>query len=185
MTRGLAAIAFGILTLSWPQITLFWLIIAFAAFTVVDGISSLVFAARGGTTDAGKTWPLILTGVFGVAAGFAVFVWPALGSLVLLYIVAFWAIVRGVTEIAGYFPLRQEMESAWLLLISGGVSVVFGVVLLASPVSGILALLWVIGLYAIVAGGTLVIWSFSLRSNQRRAERKEPGEPPPSEPTPA
>ena len=182
--RGLAGLAFGVVTLGWPGMTLFALIVAYASFTLVDGVSSLVFAARGGTTESGKTWPLILTGVLGVAAGLIVFFWPGLGSLILLYIVAFWALARGVAEIAAYFPLRREMDFAWLVLLSGVFSLIFGVILLTSPVRGILALLWVIGVYGIVAGGTLLVWAFAMRREQR-AEREEPGGPPPSEPTPA
>ena len=177
--RGLAGVAFGVVTLAWPGMTLFALIVAYASFTLIDGVSSLVFAARGGTTESGKSWPLIFTGVLGVAAG-TIRGWSAhrwISS-------AARSGARGVTEIAAYASLRKEMDFAWLVLLSGVFSLVFGVILLTSPVRGILALLWVVGIYGLVAGGTLLVWAFAMRREQR-AERETPGGPPPSEPTPA
>lgn len=183
--RGLAAILFGIFTLAWPAMTLIALIIAYGAYTLVDGIASLFFAARGGKTRTGKTWPLVLTGLAGIGAGLVAFLWPALTALVLLYIVAIWALARGLFEVVAYFPLRDAIDNAWLVMVSGLLSIAFGLLLLFMPVPGILATLWLVGIYAIAVGAALIGLAVSIRSTRKERQPSEPRRAPPAEPTPA
>lgn len=183
--RGACAVAFGALALVSPKMTLFVLIIAYGAYALVDGIASLVFLARGGRAASGKMWPLLLTGVAGVVAGLVAFTWPGLTSVLLLYVVAFWALARGAFEVMAYFPLRKQMPNAGLLLLSGLLSLALGFILFAAPVSGILALLWVLGIYAIIDGAVLIGLAFAMRSAlKERAPALRPSAPP-TRPTPA
>lgn len=181
--RGVFSILFGVFALAWPGVTLLALIFVFGAYALIDGLAELGVVARGGRTATGKMWPLVLVGLVGIGAGIAAFVWPQTTSMVLLYIISIWAIARGVFEMAAYFSLRKEVDNAWLIMTSGLLSVIFGVLLTVSPVAGVLAVLWLVGLYAIIVGGVLLALAFSMRQS-----KKVPVEPrggPPIEPTPA
>ena len=118
---------------------------------------------RAGT--AGPRWWLAVVGVLGVAAGLLTFLWPGITAIVLLYFIAGWAIATGVFEIVGAVRLRKEIDNEWMLILSGVLSVLFGAILIISPGAGALALIWVIGTYAILAGIIYVILAFKLHKH--------------------
>ena len=90
-------------------------------------------------------------------------------ALFLLLIIATWSIIIGVLEIVGALQLRNEIEGEWWLIISGLLSIAFGVILFVQPASGALALIWIIGIYAILAGGSLIGLAYRLKNfNQPR-----------------
>ena len=161
--RGVVAVLFGLAALFLPGITLAVLIALFGAFALVDGIFAIVAAVRAAGRDA-SWWLLLAEGVFGVLIGILTFIWPGLTALVLLYFVAAWAIVTGVFEIVGAIRLRREIQGEWALIIGGILSVVFGLLLAVLPGVGILALLWIIGAYAVAFGVLLIILAFRVRN---------------------
>ncbi len=163
--RGLAAVLFGVLAFVWPGMTLAVLVLLFGAYALVDGILGILAAARGGTDHR---LVMGLEGVVGVLAGLAAFVLPGLTALVLLYIIAFWAILTGVLEVVAAVRLRRTITNEWGLIIGGMLSVLFGIVLIAAPGAGALALVLLIGAYAVLFGVTLLILSWRLRSYEQR-----------------
>jgi Uncharacterized conserved protein len=96
------------------------------------------------------------------------FVSPGLTALALLYVIAAWAIVRGVFEIIAAIHLRKELENEWLLALSGLLSVALGVLLIAAPGAGALALLWWIGGFAIIAGILMIVLGMRLKGVKDR-----------------
>lgn len=104
-----------------------------------------------------------MRGVAGIIIGLAAFFWPGVTALVLLFIIAAWAIVTGVLEIVAGIQLRRVIENEWLMVFSGALSVVFGLLLLAFPGSGALAMVWLIATFAIVFGFALITVAFRLR----------------------
>jgi uncharacterized membrane protein HdeD (DUF308 family) len=161
LLRGVLSIAFGVLAFVWPGITLFTLVILYGAFAFVDGVVSLVAAVRGGTPA--PRWWLALVGVFGIAAGLLTLFWPQITALVLLLFIAAWAIVTGILEIVGAIRLRHEIEGEWWLIASGVLSVTFGVLLVLWPGAGALAMVLVIGSFAILLGILLIGFALRLR----------------------
>src|SRR5690349_2272590 len=125
--RGGAAILFGVLALVWPGITVFALVIVFGAYALVDGAFTLVAAfgnRDGGRTRGSRAW-LFASGIAGILTGIIAAVWPGITALALLWVIAVWAMVSGVLDIAAAFQLRKEMRREWLLALSGGLSVLF------------------------------------------------------------
>jgi len=163
--RGLAAVLFGVLAFAWPGMTLAVLVLLFGAYALIDGILGIVVAVRGGTDHR---LAMGLEGVVGVLAGLAAFALPGLTALVLLYIIAFWAVVTGVLEVFAAVRLRRAITNEWGLIVGGVLSVLFGVVLFAAPGAGALAVVLVIGAYAVLFGITLLMLAWRLRSHQRR-----------------
>lgn len=162
--RGVVAILFGLMAMFMPAITLSALVLVWGAFALVDGVLALVAGVR--IRDNGKPlWALIVVGLLGIAAGVVTFLWPGLTALVLLYIIAIWALVSGVFQIIAAVRFRKEIRNEWLLGLSGVVSVLFGGVLIMQPGAGALALVWVIGIYAVFFGILLLVFSFRLRQH--------------------
>jgi uncharacterized membrane protein HdeD (DUF308 family) len=160
--RGLAAILLGIAAFAWPGITLLVLVVLFGAYVLVDGVFALVGGALG------RSWLLLLEGVAGIVVGILTFVWPAMTALVLLFLVAAWALVTGVAELVAAVRLRRFIKNEWLLVVVGVASVVFGILLLVRPGAGLLTLVYLTGAYALVFGVLLVGLAFRLRSSGRR-----------------
>jgi uncharacterized membrane protein HdeD (DUF308 family) len=163
LLRGILAIAFGILTWQLPGISLAVLIMLFGAFVLADGILGLVMAIAG-RKEYEDWWALLLWGLVGIAIGGLTFIAPAVTGLALLFFIAAWAITTGVLEIVAAVRLRREIKGEWLLILTGLLSVVFGVFLMARPGAGALALVWLIGGYAILFGLLLVTLAFKTRS---------------------
>jgi uncharacterized membrane protein HdeD (DUF308 family) len=166
LIRGMAAVIFGLAALLWPGPTLYVLIIFFGAYALVDGLFAIAAGIRG---TGRRRWLLLAEGVLGVLAGLVAFFYPDITALVLLYVIAFWAIFTGVLKIVMSISLRREIENEWLMGLSGVVSVLFGVVLAALPGVGLLSLVWLIGIYAIVFGVALIVLAFRVRSHRQEA----------------
>lgn len=166
LLRGIAAVLFGLAALLWPGLTLYVLIIFFGAYALVDGVLAIVAGIRG---TEGRRWLLLSEGILGVLAGLIAFFYPGITALVLLYVIAFWAILTGVLEVVMAISLRREIENEWLMGLGGALSVLFGVVLAVLPGVGLLSLVWLIGIYAIVFGVALVVLSFRVRKHREEA----------------
>lgn len=174
--RGIAAIVFGVLALLWPGITLLALIILFGAYAIVDGVLA-IFAAiaprqRQDLPHARPWWAYLLWGLLGIAAGIIAFLWPGITALALLYVIAFWAIMRGVMEIIAAIQLRRVITNEWLLILAGVLSIVIGIVLLGWPAAGALGLVWFIGFMSILLGAMLIGLSVRLKGVKNRLEAR-------------
>ena len=163
LLRGLAAIAFGVLAFFWPGLTLVALTLVWGAYALADGILALwaALAAAGG--DAGRRWWLALGGVVSILAGLVAFFYTGMTALVLLMFIAAWAIIIGVVLIWGAIELRKILDDAWLIGLNGALAVAFGVLLFARPGTGALAVVWMIGWFAVVFGILHIALAFRLR----------------------
>jgi uncharacterized membrane protein HdeD (DUF308 family) len=166
--RGLAAIIFGVLAFVVPFITLGALVLLWGAYALVDGLFSLVAFFR---TRHDHRWGLLLEGITGIAAGILAFVWTDITALVLLFLIAAWALITGVLEVIAAVRLRKVIANEWWLILSGILSILFAVVLIVSPGTGALALIWVIGAYAIIFG--VMMLALALRLHGLGSRRRE------------
>lgn len=163
LLRGIAAIVFGVLTFVWPGITLLTLVLFYGAFALVDGVLAIAAAIMGG--QPAPRWWLAIVGLLGIGAGIVTFAWPVVTTLLLLFFIAGWAIAMGIFEIVGAIRLRKEIDNEWWLIASGAMSVIFGLILIFAPGTGALALIYVIGVFAILHGVALVALALRLRTH--------------------
>jgi uncharacterized membrane protein HdeD (DUF308 family) len=161
--RGLAAIVFGVLAFMWPAKTILVVTLLWGAFAFVDGVMALGAAFSGNGVT--RRW-LMLGGVVGVLAGVIAFIWPGPVALGLLFYIAAWAIVVGVTQIYGAIRLRKEIQSEWFLILSGLISIAFGALLVAQPASGLAAIAWLLGFFAVLLGIDYVLFGLGLRKHR-------------------
>jgi uncharacterized membrane protein HdeD (DUF308 family) len=163
LMEGVVAIVLGILALVWPGHALSVMILFFGLFVLLIGVIR-IFAAIG-AVGYQQSWGWALAqGILGVIAGLAILKWPGVTALIVLYLVAFFALTTGIIELVTALAQHQFIPHAWLLALSGAVSVLFGVAMFAWPYAGVLTLVFLVGIYAIVFGGFACAFAFRLRS---------------------
>ena len=168
--RGLLAVIFGLLALIWPEITVQVMVIIFGAYAVVDGLFTAIAAVRGRKRYPG--WGvMLLGGVLGIIVGVLTFIWPRITAVVLLTFIAIYAIVTGIIEIVNAIELRKQLKGEWMLGLSGLLSVLFGALLIVWPASGLVAVTWLIGAYALILGVMLIGLGFRLRGLYQTAQQ--------------
>ncbi len=161
LLRGICAILFGVFAFAWPGVTLLSLVLVFGAYALADGILALAAAVAGGAPA--PRWWLAVAGLSGIAFGILTFFWPGMTALLLVSFIAAWSIVTGVMQVVGAIRLRRAIDNEVLLITSGVLSVALGVVLIAWPGLGAVAVLLVIGAYAVLYGVLLVSLALRLR----------------------
>ena len=160
--RGVAAVLFGILVFVWPGASLAVLVLLFGAYAFLDGIFALAATAKA-SAEGRRAWPVLAEGLAGIAAGLVAVIWPGITTLVLLYVIAAWAVITGVFEILAAVRLRAEIRNEWLLGVGGLASAAFGAFLFLAPGAGMLAVLWLIGGYAVCFGVVLLALAVRVR----------------------
>lgn len=158
--RGVVAVLFGILAIVWPEITVLSLALLFGVYTLLDGITSIIM----GIGQGNERVYMITLGILGVIAGVIALVWPQITVIVLLVVIAVWAIFAGIMQIAAAIRLRKVIRNEWFLALSGVVALVLGLLLIVQPAEGAIALVIAIATFAIVWGITLVVLGFRLRT---------------------
>lgn len=166
VVRGLFALLFGFAAFMWPHLTLKTLILLFGAYAIVDGVLAIGNAFA--ELDKSKYWWVkLLAGLAGIIIGVVTFTWPGLTGLALLYLIGWYAILKGIFEITTAILLRRVIEKKWLIILAGIAAIIFGVIMLLDPVTGALAVVWLIGVYAIMYGLFLIFAGFQLHGFTR------------------
>jgi uncharacterized membrane protein HdeD (DUF308 family) len=167
--RGVFAILFGVLTWLQPGLSLKVLILTFGVYAFADGVIGAWSAISGRKTES-HWWAWLLWALISVFAGIFTFISPEITAMALLFYIGFWAIASGVMEIVTGIRLRKAIQGEWLLMLGGLASVLFGVVILARPGVGALAMMWLIAFYAVAFGIILVMLGNKLRRHASSAE---------------
>ena len=161
--RGLIAVLLGLYAFVWPGVALAVLVVLFGAFTLIHGFFT-VWLAVGERRQSQRWWMLLIEGLVSIAVGVITFVWPAVTVLVLLSLIAIWASLTGLLEIVTALWRWRTLKHEWPLLLVGAISLFLGLILLFRPAVGVLALLWLFGVYAIIYGMVLLVFAFRLRN---------------------
>jgi uncharacterized membrane protein HdeD (DUF308 family) len=156
--RGILGILFGLIALLYPGLTLAVLVLFLGIYAGLDGILALIAAVGGDGRD--RLW-YVFEGIIGIGLAILILSYPVISERALIYVIAVWAILTGIVEILAGFELPISRD--WLLALAGVASVVFGVLVFANPAAGALAIVWLIGIYALVFGIILLVFGFRLR----------------------
>ena len=156
--RGILAILFGIVAWAFPGAALVSLALVFGAYAFIDGVLTIVSAV--GHRGREASW-YVLEGIIGIAVGLATFFFPGMAAQALVILIGLWAILTGIFEVVAGYELLSSWS--WLLACAGVISIGFGVAVIAYPASGALAITWLIGIYALMFGGSLLAFGIWLR----------------------
>lgn len=183
LLRGIAAILFALLLLFMPGLTLTTgivsFVVLFAAYALIDGGSTII----GAVMRREEQWVLLLIwGIISVIAGLVALANPLMFGVltlaIMVYIVAFRSIFVGIIEMIAAWRLRQEIDNEWLLAIDGIFSLLFGLILLVRPITGIEVLVLLTAFYMLMAGVIQIVLSSKVRGWSKVLEDK-------SQPAPA
>ncbi len=161
LVRGIASLAFGVVALAWPGVTLGALTLLFGAYAFVDGIIMLGLAARRGKTR--HRWLLVVDGLLGIGVGVVTALWPGLTLLVLVLLIGARFLVAGVFQIATSIAMRHELDTPVLYALGGIASVALGALTFLYPAITARVLVIFIGAYAVVFGVAMTVLAFRLR----------------------
>jgi uncharacterized membrane protein HdeD (DUF308 family) len=159
--RGVLALIFGVVAFVAPGPTFAALIFVFAFYAIVDGVFAV---ALGLSAPGGPRWLLVLGGIIGVAIGIYTGFNPSITATALVILIGAFVLVRGAAEVGAGIAMRSVIQDAWLVVLSGIVSIAFGAYLLVVPADGALALVYVVGFYALFAGVMYIAAGVQLRN---------------------
>jgi len=163
--RGVVALLFGVVALAYPARTVLFLIILFGVYALLEGVAALLTGI-----GARKRPAYVLLGLISIAAGIFAMARPGATAVALLWLIGVWAVVRGIGEVIAAIQIRKEIEGEWAIALSGVISVLFGVFVLARPGAGALALIWLIAAYALASGILKLMLGFKLRGLKKHME---------------
>lgn len=168
LLRGILAVLFGIIAISYAKFTVLAIFIWFVFYALADGISH-VYMSYMHKDDNNKWWVGLLGGVFSIFVGIAAFTWPQLTAFLLLLFIGAKAVFQGIIMVVTAIQLRKEVKGEWLFILGGAIAIIFGLWMFLNPVTGGLALLWIVGIYAMVVGLILIIQAFRMRKLSKSA----------------
>ncbi len=166
LLRGVFALVFGIVCIAIPVAALGGLVLVFAAYAAIDGVTAIISAVQAASDGRRWIWFLVEGLVNLGAAAVAIFV-PGLAIVTLVYVIAFWALLSGATMLIGAFRIDAD-HGRWWLGLGGVVSLLWGGLLLARPGIGAIVLTTWFGIYALVFGGVLCVLAVRLRNRAQR-----------------
>lgn len=171
--RGVVAILFAIFSFLWPGITLSVLVILFGVYAFLDGIFAIVSTVR--AVQGHRRWgAFLLEGIVGILAGLCGWLVPGITLAFLIFLIAAWAIITGVLELVAAIRLRRHLPGEWLLILTGVISILFGIALYIAPIAGAIVIVWWIAAYAFVFGILLLVLAFRLRAAHPRLIAQTP-----------
>jgi uncharacterized membrane protein HdeD (DUF308 family) len=142
----------------WPALTLGVMVLLFGLFALFEGLLTILTSFGKGDEKGG--WTLLFEGLAGLLVCVVVLLgsslgsmlWPRVAAVMLVYYIAGWAILAGLFKIITAFRIRREVKGEWMLGLSGLISILVGLILILRPGAGVLAVAWLIGLFAILLG---------------------------------
>jgi uncharacterized membrane protein HdeD (DUF308 family) len=165
--RGVVAILVAVICLALPAAAFFALVLTFGVYAIVDGFLGLALATR---LPGAARWSVFGRALAGIVAGTLALAMPGITGWALLLVIASWAVATGVLEIVTAVRHREELKNEWLLVLEGGLSIAFGLLLFVSPAAGVITLgIW-IGMFALVVGLLLVGAGLRLRTRHQAGE---------------
>jgi uncharacterized membrane protein HdeD (DUF308 family) len=163
LVRGIVALLFALLAFFATGFTLSLLVIFLGVYLVLDGL----FAIIGGLMaccDHKNWWMLLIEGIVSLAAGIFVLLWPEISLVIMLYIVAIWAILTGIFEFIASMTASWAAPGKVFLGTTGVLSIILGVMVVIYPTFSLAAITWLLGIYALVIGVSLIFMGLRLRA---------------------
>jgi uncharacterized membrane protein HdeD (DUF308 family) len=172
LLSGILAVILGILVLTWPGKTIIVAAIIFGAYLLVTGIAQVVFAFSLHVSAGGRVL-LFISGAASLIL--AVLCFRSLQDSILL--LAIWIgvgfIFRGVATAVSAIS-DPTLPGRWWEIFIGGITLLAGVIVLASPFESIATLTLVVGIWLIVIGVFEAVSAFGIRkASKDLAQRRE------------
>jgi uncharacterized membrane protein HdeD (DUF308 family) len=142
------------------------MVLAFGIYAIVEGTSAL-FAAISGWRHREDRWLLLMEAVIGIGVGVLTLRTPAITAVALIFLIAAWAMATGVLRVVEGVRLRRTIRGEVWLVFGGVASIIFSLIVMMRPLAGALALVKVIGVYALILGLSELMLAFRVRGARR------------------
>lgn len=168
LVKGLAAVAFGIVAVFWPALTLVVLVYLFSAYILVSGITNIFWGVS--SARRGSMWLLIvILGILEVGVGVYAVQHPLISFAALILLIGFSFIFRGIIELVlAFMEIPIDRANRALLTIGGVLAILAGIIVLVQPISGGVAFVWALGVYGIITGAILIARAASAKTMLER-----------------
>ena len=171
LIRGIGLVLLGIILLAFPLDTMKVLILIMGAWWVIDGIVTVVKSIKGRKNQQAWGWG-IFTGLLGVIAGIVVLSQPALSAILttsfLVWFLGISALIYGINGIVTGIRLRKEVKGEWSMILGGIFSIIFGIILMVSPLVSAMTIIKIMGIVAIAGGITLTLVAFGIKKKAKK-----------------
>lgn len=173
------ALAFGVLTfivgvllVVWPHISLLLAAVFFGIQLIISAVFRFVsaFTAPSAVESVWARILMIIVAILSLIAGLFLLRDPISGVLVLGIVLGIYWIVTGLVDVMFAIGSR-DLPRRWLVALLGILGIVAGLVVFANPVTSLLFLAWVLGIWLIVFGIITVVRAFMLRGAASQASR--------------
>lgn len=166
LIRGILFLAIAVLAFVAPAKTLLVYTIWIGLGLFVAGIVMTVYSLRN-REEEGWGWTLA-GGILDLVLGLLFILRPIESAGVLVLLLAVWLLISGIMTTVQSFELRKNGEGNWWVnLILGLLTIVASFLVLRNPLSGAVALSWMIGLGCLFGA----VFSFFLASRLHRARK--------------
>jgi uncharacterized membrane protein HdeD (DUF308 family) len=162
LLRGVVAVLLGLTMWFNPATSLAVMVMFFGAWMLVDGIFTGIVAIVGRKDNAEWGW-LLTSGIMSLLIGVLTLRAPGVTIVVLALFIAAWAFMLGISQIALGWRIRKEVKNEWMLYLGGAVALLFGISMLWDPAAGAVSIVWMIALFALFLGISLIMLAFRLK----------------------
>jgi uncharacterized membrane protein HdeD (DUF308 family) len=161
LVRGIVALGVAAYAFTSPGGMATALVYVVAAYFVVSGVAAVV--AGFSFTGVGHWWAMVLLGIVQAALGFYMLSVPLIGPLSLAFLFAIWMITTGVAELTTAIAMRNVIQNEFWLGLLGVATLAIGWYVIVWPDLGLLALVYTVGFYGVVAGVSLIGFAFRIK----------------------
>lgn len=166
LLKGVILILLAFLVFGNPMGTLLGLSLFLGIGILIAGIIIVIIALAAKNEMENWGWKLA-EGILDIIFGFMLIANPEITSVVIPFIIGFWAVFYGILITIGAFSLEK---TDWKLLILGVLTILLGNVIMFNPIfMGITLSIW-IGITLLVAGIYNVVYSFDIKKIEKVAE---------------
>lgn len=166
LLRGIMATLFGIAAVFWPGMTLVTLVYLFGGFILASGLVGLISGLVAGKDTVMNRAMVVIISLIEIGVGVYLLRHPMVSFGTLVLLIGFTLIVRGVIDVVGgLFESGASATYRLLTVIGGLLAGLAGVIILFQPAAAGVAFVWLLGLYALLAGPLLIALSFDVKNH--------------------
>jgi len=171
--RGLFLLFFGstglLSLLEWGGVVEF----LFASFLICEGILfSIPIISK---EKYEKNAMFIIIGITSSVLGISYFLFPTLISFIWkdlttgmrVYFFKIWIVLIGISGVVGSIHVKEDIFGKWILIISSGIPFLLAIILFSRPNLEMHVLVWIVGLFFIIYGATMILFGFHCRKADR------------------
>ena len=170
---GVLTAILGILVVVWPHISLLVATIFFAIQLIISAVFRFVWAFAAPVAEGWARVLMVIVAILSLIAGLFLLRDPVLGVFLLGLVLGIYWVSTGIVDVLTAIGYR-ELPRRWLIVLTGVLAIVAGIIVVANPVTSLLFLAWVLGIWLVLFGIITIVRAIMLRGAARPATSRAP-----------